>query len=79
MPLMAPANRERIAANRNGMRNHVGRMVASAPMGSAPMALDRFFEDAANSNPPVMRMTSGKEAPKTFQKAMANPGDVRDW
>ena len=79
MPLMAPASRERIAASRNGMRNHVGRMVARAPTGSAPMASERFFEEAASSSPPVMRTMSGKEAPKTFQKAVANPGDVRDW
>lgn len=78
MPLIAPASRDRIAASRKGMRNHVGRMVARAPIGSAPMAPDRSFEEAASSRPPVIRMIRGREAPKTFQKAMENPEDLRD-
>ena len=60
----APRRRRRpsTAAIANGTRNQVGRIVVSAPIGSAPMAAERSFDDPASSRPKTSRITGPTRA-----------------
>ena len=64
--MMPPAS-PRIATSAKGMRNQVGRMVASAPMGSESMAVPRAASDPTSMVPAMTRTTQGREEPKAVQ------------
>ena len=78
MPLMAPDSSERIAVSRNGMRNQVGRSVASAPTGSLPMFSESSAEEPARVSPKVIRTTGPSDPPRVFQKMIELPLASRD-
>ena len=51
MSIIAPLISPPTATSANGTRNHVGRIVVSAPIGSAPIASRRSGEDPASRMP----------------------------
>ena len=79
MPSTAPLTRARIAARRNGTRNHVGSRVPSVPMGSATIPADSSSDEPASSSPNTTSSTGATAPPKVFQPTMAAPGASRCW
>ena len=60
-----PPIRPRIATRAKGMRNQVGRIVVSAPMGSSPIASESASKlEPTSRTPKNTRTTVGSAAPK---------------
>ena len=79
MPSTAPEMSERMTATRNGTRNHVGRIVASVPIGSDGMPASTSALEAESMRPKTTRSTGAIAPPKVFQKTIAPPGAERRW
>ncbi len=67
MSRTAPPTRPRTATTANGTRNQVGRIVVSAPIGSAATALFSVLEEPASSRPKTSRNSGATEAPNVVQ------------
>ncbi len=72
-----PPIRPSTATIANGTRNQVGSRVASAPIGSAPIALLRLAEEPASSSPNTSRKIGAIEAPNVVQPITPVPEDRR--
>ena len=79
MPSTAPETSASTAVNRNGTSTHTGRMLASAPIGSAAIATMSSSSDPASSRPKTTRMTGATEPPMVFQATIAPSDAVRFW
>src|SRR3954452_23705432 len=63
----APLTRPPMATHAKGTRNHVGRIVVSAPMGSPPTAPESLLSEAASSTPYTISTTTGRLPPNVGQ------------
>ena len=72
-----PPTRPSTATITNGTRYQVGSRLASAPIGSAPIALDRLFDDPASSRPKITRKIGAMEEPNVVQPTTPRPEDRR--
>ena len=79
MPSTAPLTRARIAASRNGTRNHVGSSVPRVPIGSETMPADSSSDEPASSSPKTTSSTGAIAPPRVFQPTMAAPLASRCW
>src|SRR5690349_12143123 len=59
----------------NGMRYQVGSRLASAPIGSAPIAAERAFDEPASSRPKITRTIGAIEEPNAVQPTTPRPED----
>ena len=74
MPSTAPLTRARIAARRNGTRNHVGSSVPRVPIGSATIPADSSSDEPASSSP---KMTSRTRGDRAAEGVPADDGGAR--
>ena len=61
----------------NGTRNQVGSRVASAPMGSAPIAELRLLDEPASSRPNTSRKMGATDEANVVQPTTPLPEDRR--
>ena len=76
MSRTAPPTRPSTATMTNGTRYQVGRMVASAPIGSVLIAVDSDADDPASSSPNPSRKIGAIDAPNVVHHTTPAP-DVR--
>src|ERR1700743_973315 len=69
----APPTRPRTATITNGTRYQVGRIVASAPIGSVLIAVDSDAEDPASSSPKPSRKIGATAAPNVVHHTTPPP------
>ena len=67
MSSSAPPIRPSTTTRMNGTRNQVGRIVPSAPIGSAPIDFDSFPSEPASSRPVTRRSTGASAPPNVVQ------------
>ena len=79
MPSTAPDTRASTAVIRNGTSTQVGKMTASAPMGSCAMASASDASEPASRRPKTMSTTVATEPPNVFQKMIAPSEVSRRW
>ena len=77
MSSTAPPTRPSTATMTNGTRYQVGRMVASAPIGSVLIALDSDVDDPASSSPNPSRKMGAIDAPNVVHHTTPAPDDRR--
>ncbi len=77
MSSTAPLTSPPMATSANGTRNHVGRIVVSAPIGSSATACDSSASDAQSSTPYATRITTGRLPPNVGQKTTPRVEAVR--
>ena len=77
MSSTAPPTRPSTATITNGTRNQVGNASASAPIGSAAIALLRSSDDPASSRPKTSSTTGATEPPNVVQPTTPRLDDRR--
>src|SRR4051794_5976391 len=77
MSSTAPPTSPSTATSANGTRNQVGSRAASAPIGSAAMALDRSVDEPASSSPNTSSTSGAIEAPNVVQPTTPPDDAVR--
>ena len=61
----------------NGMRYQVGSRLASAPIGSPAIAVERLFDEPASSRPKITKMIGAMDEPNVVQPTTPRPEDRR--
>src|ERR1700735_4575155 len=74
MSRTAPPTRPSTATMTNGTRSQVGKMVASAPIGSVLIALDSDADDPASSSPNPSRKIGAIDAPNVVHHTTPGQG-----
>ena len=77
MSSRAPATSPMTATTTNGTRNHVGRIVARAPIGSPPMAAFSSGSEPASSRPKKNSTMLATDSPVAVQPATPAPEALR--
>ena len=72
-----PPTRPSTATMMNGTRYQVGSRLASAPIGSAAIAVDRLDDEPASSSPKTTRKIGAMEEPNVVQPITPRPEDRR--
>ncbi len=70
-----PAARPSSATMANGTRNHVGSRLASAPIGSAPIAWFSGDDEPASSRPDASRSTGATDPANVVHHTTPSPDD----
>ena len=68
-----PPIRPSTATIANGTRNQVGSRLASAPIGSAPIAVLRLLDEPASSKPNITRKIGAMEEPNVVHQTTPRP------